>query len=161
MKNDVGLVRGALQLAEIVWRGLVDVIVQPVGVEEICVRAPQIERQLRRIVAGEIVERHGGGKPFVRIAAVFQREGFRVVFGVSGHKDLAAAVRGDNIDAGPVAERDQLQLLMRQNVGDRNLGMARVRRIKAVVKTADERKLRPLQRMQVNAGELFGQSALR
>ena len=75
---------------DIVGRSLVNEIVQPVGVEQIGMRAPHHARGAGIIIVGIIVFRHRDGKPLRLIAQVllFQRAG--IVFRMAGDEKLVA-----------------------------------------------------------------------
>ena len=70
-------------------RGLVDVVVEPVRVQEVRVGAPGHERLPPRVVAGEVVRRDGDRQPLRHVAVVLRLEGEPVVLGVARHEDHA------------------------------------------------------------------------
>ena len=66
---------GALLLScEIVGRGLVDEVVQPVGEQQVRVGTPCDERGLGVVVVGEVVLRNGDGQAERLVAVVFALE---------------------------------------------------------------------------------------
>ena len=79
-----------LQFFQLEGSGLVDVVVDPVGVEKVGVRFPGDENVRRRVIVAEIVLRHIRVQTLREVALVlfFQRVG--VVFAVTEYKNLPA-----------------------------------------------------------------------
>ena len=66
-------------LLDIVRRRLVDVVVEPVGVEQLCVRSPGDPRLLRRVVVREIVHGDDGIHAALAVTLVLELESVGVV----------------------------------------------------------------------------------
>ena len=84
---------------QIVGRGLVHIIVQPVRIQQLRVRAPGDARGLRRIVVREVVARQRHVQAFRDIALVLGHERVGVVLGVAEHEEVAAVGALGDVDA--------------------------------------------------------------
>lgn len=67
--HDSGLVLLA-GAGQVVGCGLVDVVVEPIGVEQLSLAAPDVARLGGRVVAREVMGRHLGIKPALHVALV-------------------------------------------------------------------------------------------
>src|SRR5699024_159377 len=69
---------------DVIGRGLVDDIVEPVGVEQVGMAAPAHHGRLGIVVIGEVVLGHVDGQSRVLVPQVLQLEGLGVILGVAG-----------------------------------------------------------------------------
>ena len=127
---------GSLEFLQVVGGRLVNIVVEPVGVQEVGVGAPVDDGGLGVVVVGEIV----GGDLWVNacgfVAQVFFLEGVAVVFGMAGDEDLSSAVGDDEVDAGLGGGGQDLQVGIALNVIAMDGGVAGVGGVEDVVKTA-------------------------
>ena len=95
---------------EVVRRGLVDEVVEPVLVQQVCVAAPCDHGRLGIVVIRVIVLRHMDGKSGVFIAQIFRLQRPRVVFRMAGDEDLPAALGRHGVDPGLLGRGEDFQL---------------------------------------------------
>lgn len=88
---------------------MIDVVVEPVVVEEVRVRAPAVDRALRRIVGRVIVFRNRNLESFFKVPAILRVEREEVVFGMAGHENLPPAFRGKQAGTGAAARSKHSQ----------------------------------------------------
>ena len=74
--------------AQVVGRILVDVVVQPVLIQQVCVSTPAEERRLLGVVVGVIVLWHRDGQALADIPLVLGVQRVLVVLRVAGDEDL-------------------------------------------------------------------------
>ena len=84
---------------DVIGCGLVHKVVEPVGEQQIGMSSPAYDGVLGIIIVGEIIFRNIDGQTLVFIPQVLCFQGFRIVFGMTGDKDLAAALVGNSINA--------------------------------------------------------------
>ena len=118
---------------------MVHVVVQPVRVQKLGVRAPSGVRRLRGVVVREVVARQRHVEALRDVALVLGHERFGVVFRVAEHEEVAAVGALRDVDAGLARHGDELEVGMRLDIGRMHLGVARVRRFERVVEPAHER----------------------
>ena len=82
----------ALDLAQIVRRVLVDVVVQPVFVQQVSMGAPAEQRRLLRIIVRIVVDGHMDGQALGHVPLVLGIQRVLVVFRVAGDKDLPSVL---------------------------------------------------------------------
>lgn len=59
------------EITQVVWRGLIDVVVKPVSVDELTGRSPIADGLLSWIIIGEVMFRDSRIKSFSLIAKIF------------------------------------------------------------------------------------------
>ena len=74
-------------LFQVVGSGLVDIIIEPVGIEELGGGTPADDRGAGGVVLSEVVFRYGDIQPLVDIPEIFIGQGVRVILRVSGDKE--------------------------------------------------------------------------
>lgn len=144
----------------VVGRGLVDIVIEPVGIEELAGAAPAHHGGLGGVVVGEIVRGHGDGQSLLHIPQVFPGQRVGVVFRVPHHKKLPGILCFHGKDAGLRGVGDQLETGGGQNIAAAHLGIAGVGGIKAVVKAPEERGGGLEHLVVEHAEELLGQLVL-
>ena len=72
-------------MAQIEWRNLVDVVVEPVGEQQVAVATPVARRQFR-VVLREVVERHLRVQAGLVVPMVLTRQRESVIFRMAGNK---------------------------------------------------------------------------
>ena len=80
------LIERRIHMPQIVWRDLVDVIIEPVGEQQIAMAAPCRARFILRIVTREVVIRHFRRQTGVHIPEVFASQRIGIIFRVARHK---------------------------------------------------------------------------
>ena len=80
--HDSGLVLLA-GASQVVGRGLVDVVVEPVGVEQLSLAAPDVSRLGGGVVARKVMRRHLRVEPALHVALVLQAQRVGIVLGVA------------------------------------------------------------------------------
>ena len=105
-----------LNVADIVRRGLIHVIVQPVGIEQLGSGAPAYQGRLCGLVVGEVVVRNIDVDALVYIPEVLIGQGVGIVFGVSGNKEAAVILALYCKDASLLRDSQQLQFRDSQNI---------------------------------------------
>ena len=83
---------GGFEGLQVVGGGLVDVVVQPVGVDELAGRAPANDGLLGGVVVGEVVLGDLDLQSLVHIPLVLQGQGVAVVFQVAQEEELTTAL---------------------------------------------------------------------
>ena len=104
--------------------GLVNEVVQPVGVDERGMRPPLEHRLLRGVVVREVVSGNLRVQTLFKVALVLQSQGVRVVLGMPCYEELAAVLAANGIHARLVGNRHHLELRHLLDVLAANLGMA-------------------------------------
>lgn len=84
---------------DIVGSSLVNEVVKPVGEEQVCMAAPEIQRLAGGIIAGEIVVRDINGQAAQGVAEILAGEGVGVVLGVTGDIKLTRVFVSDDVCA--------------------------------------------------------------
>lgn len=112
------------ELAQVVGRLLVDIVVEPVRVEQVGVGAPGDQGLLGGVVVGEVVARQGDGQALGLVALVLVLEGIGVVLRVPGDKDVLAVAGGGQVHPGLRGDGQDLQVRHGGDVLGAHLGMA-------------------------------------
>ena len=82
----------ALHLSQIIGGVLVDVVVQPVFIQQMGVRAPAEERRLAGVIVGVVVFGHCNGQALGNIPLILRIQRVFVVLRVADDKDLTAVL---------------------------------------------------------------------
>ncbi len=143
-----------------VRRCLVDVVVDPVAVEELGGRAPLEIRLVLRIVLGEVVGGELRVKAGCLIPLVLIPERVAVVLAVAEDKDLSSAPRGAQKHARLLRLREDLQVLTCMDLLRGHFRVAGVGDVEVVVKAADQRVPPVEDLVAVDAAELLRQHLL-
>ena len=152
--------RGVVQSVQVVGGVLVDVVVQPVGIEQVGVGPPAKDRRLGRVVAGVVVFRGRDGQPPGHVPAVFGVQGQLVVLGVPGDEDLPAVLGAQQVGARLIAGGQDAQGRAPGDVLRAHAGVAAVGGVEHLVKAADQRVRRPGDPVGEDAEHLGGQQLL-
>ena len=126
---------------QVVGRGLVDVVVEPVGVEQLSLAAPDVARLGRGVVIREVMRRNLGAEPALHVALVLQAQRVGIVLGMAKDKEATAVGRLDDVQANLVRHGHNLKLRLGLHVLAAHIGVARMHGIETVVKAADQRAL--------------------
>lgn len=81
-----------IDLFNIVRRGLIYEVVEPVGIKQICAATPTYDRLFGIVIVREIVLGNIYLEPSLLIAQILALERIGIVFGMSRDKDLSALV---------------------------------------------------------------------
>ncbi len=154
------LVRLEIGVVDIVGCCLIDVVIQPVRVEQLRGRAPIRERLLRRIVVREVMLGNFGVDALLHIAEVLFGERLRIVFRVAEHEEVAAVGALGDEYARFIRHSDNLKTRMRFDVFHMDFGVARMRCVKDVIDTAHERARRLHDLMREDARHLVVEDVL-
>ena len=82
-----------MQLGEIIWRRLIDKVVQPVGIQEIRVAPPPHERYGLWIIIGKVVLRNRGVETAGDIPEILQLQRVPVILAVPRYEHLPSILR--------------------------------------------------------------------
>ena len=127
-----------MYLCNVVRRGLIDIVIQPVGVEQLPGAAPAYHRDLVGIVAGEVVGGYRNVQPLVDVPPVFLGQGVRIVFWMPHHKELTAVLGLDGVYPGVGGDCDQLQTGSVADILLPHLGVAGMGGVEYVVEAAEQ-----------------------
>ena len=122
--------------------------------------APAENNALGRVVILKIILRYGDGKASFNVALVLQTQGVAVVFHMAAHKDLAAGIRGEDMQPGPAAFGQHTQRRAGVHLLAAKLGMAGMGRVEHFVKAAHQRVFRACHPVGENAEHFLRQYAL-
>ena len=125
-------------LGQIVGRSLIDVVIEPVGIEELGGGAPAHQRGLGGIVVGEVVVGDVDVDALVHIPEVLVGQGVGVVLGVAGDEEAAVVLALHGKDPRLLGDGQQLQLGDRQHVLQLVLGVPGVGDIEHIVKAPEQ-----------------------
>ena len=125
-------------MGNVVGSSLVDIVVQPVGIEELAGGAPANHRVGHGVVAGEVVGGNGDVQPLVPVAPILLGQGVGVVLGMAQDKELAAVLGLDGENTGLPGSGQKLQAPGGQDVLGVNLGVAGVRSKEIVVEAPEQ-----------------------
>ena len=151
-----------VEFVEDVRRLLVDVVVEPVGKEQVRDAAPAHDGLLRRIVIGIVVLRDLRMHTSLLVAVVLLLERQRVVLCMARDEELALLEVGDGVDAGiPLGLRQDCELRHLLDVLAVVLRMARVRHEELIVEAAEELLVLDAEVMLVDAEDLLWHLVLR
>ena len=150
----------SLNILHVVGCGLVDVVIQPVGIEQIRAGSPADDGLLCGIVVGEIVSGGLDGQSRVLVAQVFLLERVRVVFRVTRDKYLSAAFghAGKHARLGGACQDADLGHLF--NVLAVAGGVARMGRHKLIVEATEKDGALVIHLVGIDAGILKAQRIL-
>lgn len=126
---------------QIVWRLLIDEIVQPVGKKQVGVAAPDHGGNRFRIVPGKIMLGERGTEAPQDISVIFARQGIAVILTMPCDKDLPRIARRNDGDPGRFRHGEKLQMGMFFYVLRLNRGIAGVRHIKVLVEAPQKRMI--------------------
>ncbi len=84
---------------QLVRRLLIDVVVEPIGEEQMAVRPPTLCRSLLGVVIREVVARDFNRKTLVEIAEILVFESIAVILRVAHDKDLTAVIGYGDVGA--------------------------------------------------------------
>ena len=108
----------------IIGRGLVDKVVQPVGKKQICARPPGNLRFGGVVIVREVVYGNFDGFSSGFIPHLFEVQSSRIVFGVPRDEDLSAAVGRHSIDTCLIRRGKNFKPVYRFDVLTQNGGVA-------------------------------------
>ena len=106
---------------------LVDIIIEPVTVKVVAVGTPLKQRALIGIIVRIVMTGHRYGKSLIQIPVILAVQCISVILGMSGDKDLFAALGNGQIYACLWRFRQYRQFRAGVNSRCRSLGMAAVR----------------------------------
>lgn len=92
-----GLIQSRIHMPQIVWRDLVDIVVQPVGKQQVSVTSPAGPRCVLWVIMREIIGRYFRAEPRFHIAEKLPRQGIGIVFRMSGDEGNALIFAGKQI----------------------------------------------------------------
>lgn len=118
--------RQAFQRLQVIGRILVNVIVQPVFIQQVGVGPPAEQRRLGRVVPRVVIAGGRNIQPLVPVTPVFGIQGVLVVLRVSGDKDLSPVLDAQQVRACRIALRQDAQLSAGIDVLPADPGMAAV-----------------------------------
>ena len=157
----MGLLLGLLgDLAGIVGGGLVDVVVEPVGVQQLPGAAPVDDGGQAGVAAGEVVGGQVGVKPPLHVPEILLGQGVVVVLRV-GEDEKAAVVRALHPEHPRLVGQGQdFQLRLFQQLFHGDFGVAGVGGPEVVVKPPEQGGAPADDGVLVYAGQLAGKGAL-
>ena len=120
---------------EHIWRLLIDVVVEPIAVEQIGVGAPVLAWGLGGVVVGEIAVRDLDGQTFAEVALVFVFEGVAVVLRVTHDKNLASIARCGNVGSRLLRPCQEMEIGTCLDILAASASVARVRGKECIVET--------------------------
>ena len=118
------LLERGVHMAQIVWRDLIHVVVEPVSKEQIAVAAPGGARRFGRIVIREIVIRHARCQTCFNIAKVFAGKGQGVVFRMTCNKRDALVFTGEQVGVALFRFGQNIKIGVVTNKRCREIGLA-------------------------------------
>ena len=146
--------------AEIIGSGLVDVVIQPVGVQQLARAAPVDDGGQAGVVAGEVVGGQVRVQPPLHVPEILLGQGVVIVLRVREHKESPVVRALHPEHPRLVGQSQDLQLRLFQQLLHGHLGVAGVRGVEAVVKAPEQRGALADDGMLKNAGQLVGQGTL-
>ena len=147
-------------MVQIVRRVLVDVVVQPVGVQQVAVGAPAEQRVARGVVVGVVVAGDIDGLARLDVALVLGVEGVLIVLGVADDEDLPPGLGRKQHRPGDVALGQDAQVGAGVDGGTVQPGPTAVRGIEHLVKAAHQRVRGPRHAVLKHAEHFFWQMHL-
>ena len=96
MKSISKLFLHILKIGKIIGSLLIDIVIEPVGIEDRGIASPSQSWQCTGIVSGEIVIGHVGVQTFVDITKIFVIKSISVIFGMTEYKELSAVFVGND-----------------------------------------------------------------
>ena len=140
--------------------GLVDEVVQPIGEEQVRVAPPADHGRLGVIVARIVVSGYMDGQSLVLVPQIFLFQSIRVVFRVTGHKNLTPMLGHNGIDTCLFRGGQNAQLRMCFNVLPENRCVPGMGSVENVVKASQQDGALVVRRMGEDSKELSGQLVL-
>ena len=125
----------------IVWRHLINIIIQPVGIEIVGCRPPGKQRFVPGIILGVIIPGHFNRKSFGKIPLVLRVQGDPVIFRMAHDKDLPPVLGHSQEQSGFFGFRQDGKPWILADSLQGCLGVAGMRSQKYVVKSPDQRDL--------------------
>ena len=147
-------------MTQIVWRDLVDVIVEPVSEQQISVAAPGRPGRVLRIVFWEVVVRDIRVKARLEISEKFGLEGIVKEFGMARDKG-DKFVTGEQVRIPVFRFSEDLKIGIIADQLRREVCITGVRREERIVKTARQQRMRVQDMVFVYAREFFGAGLFR
>ncbi|MNT50568.1 hypothetical protein D3C72_1874940 [compost metagenome] len=128
-------------MSQIVWRDLVDVIIEPVGKQQITVAAPGCSGRVLRIVFREIIVRHFRAQACFNIAEKLACQRMGIVFRMTRDKGNTLVPAGKEISIAIFRLGQDFQIGVIANERGREISIARVRCQEKVIKTARQQRV--------------------
>ena len=129
---------GMVQGSEVVGGGLVDVVVEPVGIDELTGGAPADDGGLVGVVVGEVVAGGLDVQAALHVPPVFPGQGVPVIFQVAQEEELAAVLRLYGEDAHFLRHGQDFQAGDLADVFLQHFCVAGVGGVEAVVEATEE-----------------------
>jgi hypothetical protein len=141
-------------VAQIVWRDLVDVVVEPVDEQQVAMAAPGGARFILRIALREIVMRQFRTEASFHIAEIFIRQRVSIVFRVSGYKSNTFIFAGKQVGIALFCFGQNLQIRVVADQCRREIRIAGVRSKEDIIKTACQQRVGMKDVVLIHTGEL-------
>ena len=103
---------------------MVNVVIDPVGIEKVGMRFPGDQNIVAGVVVPKIVQGDLGVQALGEIAFIFFLQGVRIIFPVTKHENLPSVHRLNQINASLVRFRQQAQAVILADIGRMYLGVA-------------------------------------
>ena len=127
-----------MNLLQIVGGLLIDVVVEPVGEQQVAVAAPGDARGQGRVVVRVVVLGLVDGQAFLEVAAVFRVQRHGRILRVPRDEYLTPSASHHHAHAAPRAFGDESQFRVGKDVLATEFGVAAVRHVELVVETAED-----------------------
>ena len=144
------------QFGKVEGSGLVNEVVEPVGVEEVGVGAPSDYGGLGYVVVREIIYGDMRVLARIKITEIFIRQGVGVIFAVTRYEYLLAVFGRHGVNSAFVGGGEYLEPVDRFNVCSVNRGVTALRHGKYVVKAAQKHGVLVVGTVEVYTRKLFG-----
>ena len=129
---------GSVHFGDVVRSGLVDVVIEPVGIEQLAGAPPADDGRTGRVVVGEIVVGDVDGKALFLVPEILSGEGIRIILRVAGDEELAGILALYGKDPGVPGDGEELQAGGGPDVALVDLGIPGVGRLEDVVEAAEQ-----------------------
>ena len=129
---------GSVHFGDVVRSGLVDVVIEPVGIEKLPGAPPADDGGTGRDVVGEIVVGDVDGKALFLVPEILSGEGIRIILRVAGDEELAGILALYGKDPGVPGDGEELQAGGGPDVALVDLGIPGVGRLEDVVEAAEQ-----------------------
>ena len=146
---------GTVETALVIGSVLIDVIVQPVLIQQVGMGTPAEEGRLLRVVVGIVILGHCNGQALAHIPLVLGIQRVLIVLRVAGDKDLAAIFGAHEERACLVALGQDAEGAAVEHIFPADAGMAAVGGVEHLIKAADQRVCRAGDLVLKHAEHLF------
>ena len=130
------------KLVEIKRRLLIYIIIQPVCNKEMCVAAPCERRGFRMIIVRKVVIGNLWIDALINVAEIFFGECVAIIFGVTCHKELSAALFSNDMKTGKIGNRERDQFVVLLDIVQENFRVTGMRGILVIVEAAHQGMIR-------------------